>query len=58
MAESGADATAITAYLQDCLPQRQVYFGMYTLKYAAKSGRIPSAAAFLGDKLGLSLIHI
>ena len=56
MAESGADATAITAYLQDCLPQRQVYFGMYTLKYAAKSGRIPSAAAFLGDKLGLKPI--
>ena len=56
MAESGADATAITAYLRDCLPQRQVYFGMYTLKYAAKSGRIPSAAAFLGDKLGLKPI--
>ena len=51
MAESGADA-----YLRDCLPQRQVYFGMYTLKYAAKSGRIPSAAAFLGDKLGLKPI--
>lgn len=56
MAESGADATAITAYLRDCLPHRQVYFGMYTLKYAAKSGRIPSAAAFLGDKLGLKPI--
>ncbi|MFR1561060.1 MAG: DegV family protein [Oscillospiraceae bacterium] len=56
MAESGAGATAITAYLRDCLPQRQVYFGMYTLKYAAKSGRIPSAAAFLGDKLGLKPI--
>lgn len=38
------------------LPHRQVYFGMYTLKYAAKSGRIPSAAAFLGDKLGLKPI--
>ena len=25
----------------------------YTLKYASKSGRIPSAAAFVGDKLGI-----
>ena len=26
---------------------------MYTLKYAGKSGRIPSATAFIGDKLNL-----
>lgn len=28
----------------------------YTLKYAGKSGRIPSAAAFVGDKLGIKPI--
>jgi len=29
---------------------------MYTLKYARKSGRIPSAAAFVGEVLGLKPI--
>lgn len=37
----------------DILPRRQIYFGIYDLKYAAKSGRIPTAAAFLGTKLNL-----
>lgn len=53
MRQNGASADEIIAYLTDILPRRQIYFGIYTLKYAGKSGRIPSAAAFIGDKLNL-----
>ena len=34
-------------------PRRQIYFGIYDLKYAAKSGRIPKADAFLGTALNM-----
>lgn len=53
MRENGASAEEIVSYLTDILPRRQLYFGIYELKYASKSGRIPTAAAFLGDKLNL-----
>lgn len=53
MRESGASAEEIVDYLTGILPRRQLYFGIYELKYASKSGRIPTAAAFLGDKLNL-----
>lgn len=53
MREQGASAEEIVAYLTDILPRRQIYFGIYELKYAGRSGRIPTAAAFLGDKLNL-----
>ena len=53
MLENGAGAEEIVAYLTGILPKRQLYFGIYDLKYAAKSGRIPTAAAFLGAKLNL-----
>ena len=43
----------ILQYLTNILPRRQIYFGIYDLKYAAKSGRIPTAAAFFGTKLNL-----
>ena len=33
-----------------------VYFGLYSLKYAGKSGRIPSAAVFVGEALGIKPI--
>lgn len=51
--EAGKSAQDVISYLEETLPRRQIFFGMYTLHYAAKSGRIPSAAAFLGDKLNL-----
>ncbi len=51
--DRGATAQEIVTYLRDILPHREIYFGIYILKYAARSGRIPTAAAFLGDKLGL-----
>ena len=53
MLEAGAGAEEICAYLEDILPRRQIYFGIYDLKYAARSGRIPTADAFLGNKLNL-----
>lgn len=53
MKENGASAEEIVAYLTEILPRRQIYFGIYELKYAGKSGRIPTAAAFLGDRLNL-----
>ncbi|MGM9557837.1 MAG: DegV family protein [Oscillospiraceae bacterium] len=56
MLESGERLDRILQYLTDILPRRQIYFGIYDLKYAAKSGRIPSAAAFLGTKLNLKPI--
>ena len=56
MQKDGASADEICTYLAEILPRRQIYFGMYNLKYAGKSGRIPSAAAFLGDRLNLKPI--
>jgi len=56
MLEEGASAEEIITYVGDSLPRRKIYFGIYDLKYAGKSGRIPSAAAFVGDKLGIKPI--
>lgn len=53
MLEQGASVEEILKYLTEILPHRQIYFGIYDLKYAAKSGRIPTAAAFVGTKLNL-----
>ena len=53
MQEEGASVEEILQYLTDILPRRQIYFGIYDLKYAAKSGRIPTAAAFVGTALNL-----
>ena len=53
MQKEGASADEILQYLADILPRRQIYFGIYDLKYAAKSGRIPTAAAFVGTALNL-----
>ena len=53
MREEGASVDEILKYLTDLLPWRQIYFGIYDLKYAAKSGRIPTAAAFVGAALNL-----
>lgn len=53
MLKGGSTVEEIVGYLREILPRRQIYFGIYDLKYAAKSGRIPTAAAFLGTKLNL-----
>ncbi len=51
--EKGASVEEILQYLTKILPRRQIYFGIYDLKYAAKSGRIPTAAALVGTALNL-----
>ncbi len=56
MCAEGASVEEILGYLTDILPRRQIYFGIYDLKYAAKSGRIPSAAAFVGTALNMKPI--
>lgn len=53
MIQSGAPVKDILQYLTDILPRREIYFGIFDLKYAAKSGRIPTAAAFLGAALNV-----
>lgn len=53
MCAEGASLEEVLNYLTDILPRRQIYFGIYDLKYAAKSGRIPTAAAFLGTALNM-----
>ena len=52
MRENGTGVGEIVSYLKDILPRREIYFGIYDLKDAAKSGRIPTAAC-LGTKLNL-----
>ena len=53
MAQEDAPVEDILQYLTDILPRREIYFGIYDLKYAAKSGRIPTAAALLGAALNV-----
>ena len=50
MCADGEPLEAILQYLKDILPRRQIYFGIYDLKYAARSGRIPTAAKCRGER--------
>lgn len=52
-AAKGAGAQEIADYIQDWVDNCVIFFGMYSLKYAKKSGRIPAAAAFVGEVMGL-----
>ncbi len=56
MARDGVDADEIYHFVCDWVEHSRIYAGLYTLKYAAKSGRIPSAAAFVGDAIGMKPI--
>lgn len=47
------DTQKIVDYLEDYTSRSIIYAGLYTLKYAGKSGRISGVAAFVGDVLGL-----
>lgn len=53
MAQEGKSADEIVAFMKDWIERCVIYFVPYTLKYASKSGRIPSAAAFVGELVGL-----
>lgn len=53
MIQAGATADEIVAYLDDFYSSCEIVFAAYSLEYAKRSGRIPVAAAFVGDVLGL-----
>ena len=53
MARRGEPVDKILAFMRDWLAHSVIYFVPWSLKYAAKSGRIPSAAAFVGELVGL-----
>ena len=53
MAKEGKCAEEILAFVKDWIEHCVIYFVPYSLVYASKSGRIPSAAALVGDKLGI-----
>lgn len=54
--QKGASAVEVVNFIKEWLSKAVIYFAMYSLKYARKSGRIPSAAAFVGEVLGLKPI--
>lgn len=54
--EMGMNADEVVALANEQLQKQRIYFGLYTLKYAGKSGRIPSAAVFVGEALGIKPI--
>lgn len=54
--EMGASIEDVLELIQRQLKKQRVYFGLYSLKYAGKSGRIPSAAVFVGEALGFKPI--
>ncbi|MGN1113758.1 MAG: DegV family protein [Oscillospiraceae bacterium] len=52
-AKKGTPAEEIVNYVTDWVNNARIYFAPYSLRYAKKSGRIPSAAAFAGELMGL-----
>ncbi len=53
MVRKGKTAAEIVDFIKDWCGSAVAYFVPYSLKYAAKSGRIPSLAAFVGNTLGI-----
>ncbi|MCL2579915.1 MAG: DegV family protein [Oscillospiraceae bacterium] len=53
MAAQGKSVADVLTYLDDWFATVEVYFGVFTLAYAKKSGRISGASAFVGEVLGL-----
>lgn len=56
MARNGRTPDEIMAFVEDWLAHSRIYAGLYTLKYAARSGRISGATAFVGDAIGMKPI--
>lgn len=56
MAENGAEAPEIVDFITDWCQNNRIFFAVYDLKFAKKSGRISAAAAFLGEAMGLKPI--
>lgn len=51
--QKGASVSEIESFIRDWVDNCVIFFGMYSLQYAKKSGRIPAAAAFVGEIMGL-----
>lgn len=49
----GSSSTEIISYLEDWFDSVEIYFAPYTLEFVKKSGRVPVAAAFVGELIGL-----
>lgn len=56
MAQAGKSVEEILAFVEDWLQHSRIYAGLFTLKYAARSGRISSVTAFVGEALGMKPI--
>ncbi len=53
MARQGKSVNQILDYLDDYFDKLEIYFSVYSLDFAKKSGRIGVAASFVGEMLGL-----
>lgn len=51
--ERGASSAEIVAYLEDWFASVEIYVAPFTLEFVKKSGRVPCAAAFVGELMGL-----
>lgn len=59
MAQENVNVYDIISYLDDAFSRIEIFFTVHTLEFAKKSGRIKTAAAFVGDVLGLRpILHI
>lgn len=56
MAVAGKPAEEIVAFIQDWVDHARILFVPYSLKFAKKSGRVSTAAAFVGEALGMKPI--
>ena len=56
MVQRGSTVEQVVDFINNWVENCTIFFAPYTLKYAKKSGRIPAAAAFVGDALGLKPI--
>ncbi len=54
--EMGVPVDEVAELVRAQLKKQRIYFGLYSLKYAGKSGRIPGAAVFVGEALGIKPI--
>lgn len=54
--EMGMNTDEVVELANEQLRKQRIFFGLYSLKYAGKSGRIPSAAVFVGEALGIKPI--
>ena len=53
MAREGKTAEQILEYMNDYFNRLEIYFSVYSLEFAKKSGRIGVVASFVGEMLGL-----